>query len=359
MSSAAGPDPPLPDPNEWNGHSAIACATVALSVATVAVALRFWARAGIMRVVGLEDWFILAALLFSVGVTACLGLQLRLGLGKHVVYVPPDDLAEYFKISIITTIIYVLSLTFTKLSILCLYIRVLTYDYVRLAAKTLLGMVLLSHAYILATLFTACVPLDAFWDFSKRETSFCQPLPVYWSHAGLNIVTDFLIFMLPLTVMHKIRTHRPQKIALFAIFILAFSVCIISLTRALLLARDVDRGATDVTWDAAGTANWNSFEINIAILCACLTTMKPVFARFFPGLLSPYPSAIPDEDEISAARGPRNARRNVETGLSTMDFVEPEILQPPKTADIKYGRDGGVVSSHSMIESKLSNEKNV
>jgi len=111
---------------------------------------------------------------------------------------------------------------FTKLSILCLYIRVLTYDRVRLAAKILLGIVLVSHIYILTALFTACVPLDAFWDFSKRETAYCHDISIYWSHAGLNIVTDFLIFMLPLTVIHKIRTTRPQKIALLVIFILAF-----------------------------------------------------------------------------------------------------------------------------------------
>lgn len=138
-------------------------------------------------------------------------------------YAPGGGLEpDSVQISIIQTIIYLLSLTFTKLSVLCLYIRVLTYDYVRVAAKTLLGIVLISHIYILATLCTACIPFDAFWDFSKRETAFCQPMSVYWSHAGLNIVTDFLIFMLPLTVMHKIRTPRPQKIALLAIFILAF-----------------------------------------------------------------------------------------------------------------------------------------
>jgi hypothetical protein len=116
-------------------------------------------------------------------------------------------------------------MTFTKLSILCLYIRVLSYNAVRLAAKVLLGIVLISHAYILGTLFTACIPFDAFWDFSKRPTAFCQPQAVYWSHAGLNIVTDFLIFILPLTVLNKIRCPRPQKIALSIIFLIAFRYC--------------------------------------------------------------------------------------------------------------------------------------
>lgn len=137
------------------------------------------------------------------------------------------------------------------------------------------------------------------------------------------------------------------------------SVCIISLTRAILLARDVNvpPEETDVTWDAAGTANWNVWEINIAIICACLTTMKPLVSRFFPGVLSPYPTTLPDEEDISAVRGPRNRRRNMETGLSTMDFGEPEISQPQTTAHVDYGKDGEAVSSHSMIELKAGGDK--
>jgi len=135
---------------------------------------------------------------------------------------PKKNLTSDVKIGFVLTILYVLSMTCTKLSILCLYIRVLTYDYVRLAAKTLLGVVLVSHAYILATLLTACIPLDAYWDLAKRPAADCRGLPYFWSHAGLNIATDVLIFVLPLTVLHRVRSPRPQKIALSVVFLLAF-----------------------------------------------------------------------------------------------------------------------------------------
>ena len=111
-------------------------------------------------------------------------------------------------------------------------------------------------------------------------------MSIYWSHAALNIVTDFLIFLLPLTVIHKIRTPRPQKVALVIIFLLVFVICIISPVRVSLLSRDIEAGAMNITWDAGKTANWNFWQVNIAILCACLTTMKPIVSRFFPGLLS-------------------------------------------------------------------------
>ncbi|KAK0649836.1 hypothetical protein B0T16DRAFT_457210 [Cercophora newfieldiana] len=341
---------PLLDPNEWNGASSIISTAIALTLATLAVGLRFWARAGILRVVALEDWFILASLAFSVACTICWGLQFNHGLGKHVVYVSMDDLMVFFEISLATSITYVLSMTFTKLSVLCLYIRVLTYDHVRRAAKVMLGVVVVSHVYILACLFTACVPLEAFWNLDPiaRSQAYCHPISIYWSHAGLNIVTDFLIFLLPLTVIHKIRSPRPQKVALVIIFLLAFVVCIISVVRVILLARDVDAGAMDVTYDSGKTANWNIWEVNIAILCACLTTMKPVVSEFFPKLLSPNPSTMPDSEDISAENGPRGGRRQYEvTGLSTV-----EDLEVGERRESKAGEKEDVVSegSHSLEE---------
>jgi len=225
-----------------------------------------------------------------------------------------------FKLSFATTVIYVLCLIFTKLSILCLYIRVLTYNRVRLAAKILLAFVLLSHAFILLAVFTTCVPLSAYWDLdpAARAKAYCHPIFMYWLHAALNIITDFLIFMLPLTVLHKIRSPRPEKIALCVVFTLAFSVCVISLVRVVILARDLGSGAVDLTWEAPKASSWNAFEIHMAIVCACLTTMKPLVGRYWPGLLSPYPSALQDGDEEEHRRRQRREGYG-ETRLSTVD----------------------------------------
>ena len=85
------------------------------------------------------------------------------------------------------------------------------------------------------------------------------------------------------------------------------SVCIISVVRVILIWRDIESGNTDVTWNAASTANWNTFEVNIAIICACLTTIKPAITRMFPSLLASDPdlTSAPLSKEIDAAGGRR------------------------------------------------------
>lgn len=41
----------------------------------------------------------------------------------------------------------------------------------------------------------------------------------------------------------------------------------------------------DFTYHLATLAIWGSVEVNLAIICACLTTLKPLIVRTFPRLL--------------------------------------------------------------------------
>jgi hypothetical protein len=61
------------------------------------------------------------------------------------------------------------------------------------------------------------------------------------------------------------------------------SVCIISMFRIPTLVRAA-MGA-DPTWDNTCVAEWSCLELNAAITCASLTTLKPLVNRFLPNLL--------------------------------------------------------------------------
>jgi hypothetical protein len=41
----------------------------------------------------------------------------------------------------------------------------------------------------------------------------------------------------------------------------------------------------DITYDMARIAYWGVVEVNLAIICACLTTIKPLLVKWFPRLL--------------------------------------------------------------------------
>ena len=60
------------------------------------------------------------------------------------------------------------------------------------------------------------------------------------------------------------------------------SVCLISIIRIVIITR---LEFSDVPYEFAVVAYWGAAEVYLAIICACLTTLKPFLVRFFPALL--------------------------------------------------------------------------
>lgn len=42
----------------------------------------------------------------------------------------------------------------------------------------------------------------------------------------------------------------------------------------------------DMTWDKTGTVYWSAIELNVGIICASMTTLRPFVARMFPGVFA-------------------------------------------------------------------------
>ncbi len=122
-----------------------------------------------------------------------------------------------------TILFYELSLWASQVSILLLYIRIWTFPYVHRAAYALLAIVMLYNIFVLATLATACVPLRAFWEFELQlQGAYCHSKDIYWANTYLHIITDFLIYLLPMPVIMRARFPRKQKILLFVLFAFGF-----------------------------------------------------------------------------------------------------------------------------------------
>lgn len=68
------------------------------------------------------------------------------------------------------------------------------------------------------------------------------------------------------------------------VFGLGFTTCIVSILRlhSLYIVSRTD----DLTWDNPMPAIWSSTELNVAILCSCLPTLKGLISRIWPRLLS-------------------------------------------------------------------------
>ncbi|KAK4129058.1 hypothetical protein N657DRAFT_676740 [Parathielavia appendiculata] len=267
----------------------IACAVVTFLAASTFVVLRFYTRGWVNHVLGASDWCILPALLCAAGVTASSLEQVAHGAGKHAWETDPFKLPAFERAAWYGILFYNLSLTLTRISILLLYKRIFNYGWIKRVIQIVLVLIVASGIWLVVAVCTACMPLQAFWDWSLYFTTrvYCQPPNLWWANAALHITSDLVIMALPMPVLSSLNLPRRQKYAIVGLFALGFGVCIISVVRLVALIDLTELQAYDATYTSAYMIYWTTVEVNAAIACACVMTLKPFIQRVFPRLLSP------------------------------------------------------------------------
>lgn len=69
--------------------------------------------------------------------------------------------------------------------------------------------------------FMFCIPLQGFWDHRVPAKCFSQQISFY-AFGACNIVTDIIIFVLPLPAIFKLKLPRSQRYYLLGIFSIGF-----------------------------------------------------------------------------------------------------------------------------------------
>ncbi|KAF5012513.1 hypothetical protein FDECE_1439 [Fusarium decemcellulare] len=258
-----------------------------LVIATLVVVLRLWTRYFILNQLGADDYLALVSLVRQAFLEAPLGQQLtrrtnrtRYGLGKHVSAINPETVPLYFKHFYVSVVLYTASLMFIKLTFLAHYYRLLAIQEMKRvykAAIVIVGGWALSQ--VLVGIFI-CWPVQGFWD--KTVDARCIPnQPQWYINAAGNIVTDIMVFLLPIPAIRSLRLPRTQKFILAGIFSLGFFTVILSAIRIEYLQE-----FEDFSWKHVESNLWSLAELTSALICASLPTLRPFVTRYLPALAS-------------------------------------------------------------------------
>ncbi|KAF2737795.1 hypothetical protein EJ04DRAFT_430322, partial [Polyplosphaeria fusca] len=247
----------------------IAANVVFLVLAFVAVGLRFFARRKSKTPLGWDDWLICLAAALLTGHVTCLLWCVRLGMGRHTIYI--TDVKGFLITSLFAETFYNLSIPATKLSILALYRRIFSRATGWFTA-TLNCTALFVILYTIPQCFTyvfRCVPVESLWtEYGPGTKVTCVNFQAIMVSFGIiNIITDWFILLLPLPVLLGLKLERRAKWSICVLFLLGGLVCIVSIIR-LLYARKPD--SIDPSWDSIPIAAISTIEGSFGILAACL-----------------------------------------------------------------------------------------
>ncbi|TLS22772.1 uncharacterized protein PpBr36_06723 [Pyricularia pennisetigena] len=257
--------------------------SVFLILITLAVAARVYTRLVILRTFGPDDYAAVLSLFFTFACGLVIGLMVRHGSGKHIWTLQPSDVEAYLIEFYLSIVFYNAAIMATKAAFLLQYYRVLAVN--RAMKRIYLGFLVLiaswCFGFVLVAIFQ-CSPISDFW--SSAPTRNCLPNMPYWNVQGVgHIITDILVFTLPLPALYQLHINGTQKLVLMGIFSLGFFACAISVIRLRYLVV-----AEDVTWDNTVPSVWSTTEVSIGLLCACLPTLRPLVGRIFPKLISTF-----------------------------------------------------------------------
>lgn len=94
------------DLSESRQGNIIACAVLTWVISAFVVASRLYLRGHLMKLLGPEDWVILAALFFSLAQSIGFTVMASLGLGKHFVAIPPENFVHMLEVRLLLNAIH-------------------------------------------------------------------------------------------------------------------------------------------------------------------------------------------------------------------------------------------------------------
>lgn len=276
---------PAEDPALYASHERLVLnASVALLVLpTVFVALRLTSRWMAGAGFWWDDLAVVLGMLFSWGCEIVNILASHTSLGHHIITLSMPAMISFFRHLYAFEVMYSLSMTFVKFSVLLFQYRIfpiLTFRRILLFVGAF--VIAFEIASTLVFIFQ-CVPVADFWirlGGGLRGGSKCIQFKKYLLVQGaINTVTDLAILLLPLPLLWRLRASTLQKWVLIGIFFSGLVVTAVSMVRLVVLAHYHGK---DATWDFLPSTIWMAAEPAIAVLSACLPSLRPLFVRLFP-----------------------------------------------------------------------------
>lgn len=285
-----------------------------------------------------SDYTIILGLVFGWGEAICIFIAISCGLGRHSEIVPLTNLTKISQTSFASEIIYSICLPLIKVSILLLYRSIFPTRGFAIATNVVGAIVVAwGIACLLVSIFS-CVPIHGFWDLTVPSKCI-NTREFFLGNAIPNITMDVIILALPMGKIWYLQMSKGRKFAVSGIFLLGGFVCVASGIRLWsLLAMNLE----DLTWSYFGVSIWTAIEINAAITCACLPTLRPALQYTLPKLIS----------LISSSLSSSRLRRDVERSESKDTFV----LTPKNTTGVFQRLPGPPVDNQwplKLVKAKL------
>ncbi|KAI3573675.1 hypothetical protein IWW34DRAFT_810299 [Fusarium oxysporum f. sp. albedinis] len=323
-----------------------------------------------------DDYSCLGAFIFGIGYNA---VMIHWTLAWYLGQTIPNTVSEeeYENINLNARLMqflishtYTYSIGLSKLSILLFYWRIFKQSAIRIPILILLTA---SAAWIILRTFMVtfrCVPVQAYWDKSIND-AVCNinDAQFFFGTCLTHFFLDVFILALPVIEVFKLRLRLTQKIAITALFVVGFIVCLASVF-VIVTSIQYDPKSTQMPLDVAPSDMWGAVEINIAIVSGCFPLLRPIFTKILPrkflssvGSSHPVSRTTHGATRLTAIRmatiNRTNKEKEQDETSSTHQLADPEQGLPGDFELFEAKQDPHTFISSRTIDSRHSGEQDM
>ncbi|KAF5509146.1 hypothetical protein CGCF413_v002171 [Colletotrichum fructicola] len=260
--------------NESNAARIVGVVGAFHFLAITFVSLRIYARVVVLRAFGLDDALIVVAALLALASWICLVLQIPHGLGRHATTIAVDERIKFEQITFWKTVISDgVAMGLLRISMAYTLLRLKRdLNWYRWSLYTVMGFVVAYSIQAIVWLFVYCTPYSGWWEFQWMNPfdPRCHDFNVflnltYWN-ISCNIFTDVCLGALPIPIIWSLKMKLRVRIYVIAILNLGYL--------------SLSNGISSLKFSAANPKYLYSLQLNIGIIAACASFLKPLVGRY-------------------------------------------------------------------------------
>lgn len=270
-------------PAENRGPQVSGVAGGFLALSTLAIVLRCYCRAFVVKSFGLDDWSAVAAWVFFVFFCAFAITGVFHGTGQHADVLPPTEIPVGLKWWWACEPVYVLSNMCLKFSIGIMLLRIAVSRTHKIIIWTVVIVLEVYGAFYFFLFVLQCRPSAYFWtQYTGGKGSCINPkitVNATYAYSAVSCWADWTLAIIPAFLVWNLQMNIRTKISVAMILGLAAIASTATIVR-IPYVKDLANQA-DFLYATTDVAIWSTSETGIGITAASFATLRPLFRTFF------------------------------------------------------------------------------
>lgn len=230
---------------------------------------------------GWDDFLSGVSMVFGIAQTAVIYRSATHGLGRDQSTLSPAAFESFAKAYYTANLLYILTITFAKASLVFLIVRLSPARSVRQICYGLLGLIGL-WCIVFLFLFAFQNPMPAPWNYTTTPNFSISGL--YYALGITDILTDLFVTLLPAYVIWNVQIPFRKRVTVIAVFASRLVVPILAAVRLSTLPNYLN-STNNKSWEAVTPQSWTQVVMCVSIITACIPCLKPFLESLESGFM--------------------------------------------------------------------------